>query len=117
MSDRSICVLASKEGSREEVPHLIHGSPDPDEVDHYALRVIEMLRRRPEVSVSNVEISATLLVATVEALTRWLAHGVPFDHDKTALVREISTMLVTYLTTDAAKGSAGSRGSLPAACA
>jgi AcrR family transcriptional regulator len=81
----------------EEVPHLAHGSPETDEVDHYVSRVVEMLRRRPEVEVVDPGISATLVVTTVEALTRWLVHGAPPHVDRTACIREAVHMLAGYL--------------------
>jgi len=81
----------------EEVPHLAHGSAEADEIDHYTARTMALLRRRPDVGVANLEISAMLLVTTVEALTRWLAHGAPPGMDINAFTREASTMLAGYL--------------------
>jgi len=80
-----------------EVPQLGHGSSEPDEIDHYTGRTLKMLRRRPEIVVENLEISAMLLVTTVEALTRWLAHGAPAGVDTTGYIREAVEMLVGYL--------------------
>lgn len=80
-----------------EVPQLAHGSAESDEIDHYTIRTVKMLRRRPDVAVENLEISAMLLVTTVEALTRWLAHGAPVGMDANGYIREAVEMLVAYL--------------------
>lgn len=80
-----------------EVPRLAHGSAESDEIDHYAIRTVEMLRRRPEVTGENLELSAILLVTTVEALTRWLVHGAPVGMDTNGYIRETVAMLVGYL--------------------
>lgn len=81
----------------EEVPHLAHGSADAEEIAHYTARAVAMLSRRPDVVVENLEISAMLLVTTVEALTRWLAHGAPSGMDTTVFTREVAAMLAGYL--------------------
>jgi AcrR family transcriptional regulator len=80
-----------------EVPHLAHGEPGSSEVDHYTARTVEMLRRRPDVAVEHPEVSAMLLVTTVEALTRWLAHGAPVGMDPAEPIREAVAMLAGYL--------------------
>ena len=80
-----------------EVPQLAHGSAGTDEFDHYTFRTVEMLRRRPDVAVKNMELSAMLLVSTVESLTRWLAHGAPEGVDSAGYIREAVAMLVGYL--------------------
>jgi AcrR family transcriptional regulator len=82
----------------EEVPHLAHGSADPEEVDHYAGWLVDLLRRRSDVEVRDPVISATLVVTTVEAVTRWLVHGAPPDLDRTIHVREAVVMLTGYLS-------------------
>jgi len=85
----------------EEVPHLAHGAADGDEVDHYAARLVQVLQRRPDVSVRNVEIAAHLVVTTVDALTRWLVHGAPRQFDAGAGIREAVMMLRRYLVSTA----------------
>ncbi len=81
----------------EEVPHLARGLAEADEIDHYTARTVALLSRRPDVAVENLEISAILLVTTVEALTRWLAHGAPPEMDTAAYSREAAAMLAGYL--------------------
>jgi AcrR family transcriptional regulator len=81
----------------EEVPHLSHAPSDADEVDYYAARLVELLRRRPEIRMEELELPATLVVTTVDALTRWLVHGARPDLDTAACIREAVAMLVGYL--------------------
>ncbi len=88
-----------------EVPHLAHGAANHDDVDHYVSLTVEMLRARPDVTVGNLEVSAILLVTTVEALTRWLAHGAPPEIESSGFIREAVAMLVGYLQTDNDKRS------------
>jgi len=83
-----------------EVPQLAHGSAGTDEFDHYTSRTVEILRRRPDVAVRKTELSAMLLVSTVESLTRWLAHGAPEGVDSAEFIREAVAMLVGYLQPD-----------------
>ena len=85
----------------EEVPHLAHGPSDRDEIEHYAERVESILRNRPDVVVEDVATAAMLLVTTVEALTRFLAHGAGPDTDTDACIGESTTMLAGYLTRSA----------------
>jgi AcrR family transcriptional regulator len=82
----------------EEVPHLAHGPSDRDEIERYAERVESILRNRPDVVVEDVATAALLLVTTVEALTRFLAHGAGPDTDTDACIVESTTMLAGYLT-------------------
>jgi AcrR family transcriptional regulator len=81
----------------EEVPRVAHGGPDADETSRYVSRVAAVLRARPEVRVANLEVAATVLVTTIEALTRWLAHAAPPGTNTDRFIREAVVMLVGYL--------------------
>lgn len=85
----------------EEVPHLSHASANDDEFELYSARVVELLRRRPVITRPNLKLAAAIVVTTVEAVTRRLAHGSASKMNTRAVVHETAVMLAEYLESDA----------------
>lgn len=81
----------------EEVPHLSHGPAGSDEFEVYTARVVELLRRRPEISRPDLMIAAAVVVTTVEAVTRRLAHGTSSEAISHDVIGETAVMLASYL--------------------
>jgi AcrR family transcriptional regulator len=61
-------------------------------------RVETMLRRRPEVCVTDYRTAAILMTRSIESLTRWLVHSAPAELSQRDFVRELERMLLRYLT-------------------
>ena len=82
----------------EEVPQPKHIRARNRRTDReYTRRVAEVLRRRPDVHVGNVEAAAHVLVVSIGALARWLAHEPPDDVDREACLEEIVRLLGGYV--------------------
>ena len=94
----------------EEVPHLAHGATESDEVDHYVGRVASILARRCEVTAPDLATSATVVVTTIDSLTRWLVHAMPPELEPSTYIREVVRMLVGYLQPGVAAQSTSSSG-------
>jgi AcrR family transcriptional regulator len=82
----------------EEVPHLARGTPETGEVEHYTAMTVAMLDRRREIDLPNPELSAIILVTTIDSLTRWMVHGAPAGLDTEAYICESVQLLQGYLT-------------------
>ena len=81
-----------------------HDDSRRGEGDRYVREIERLLRSRPEVRVPNPTIAATILVRTVESLTRWLVHDSPPGLDERSFVDETIRMLDGFLFGSAPRG-------------
>lgn len=59
--------------------------------------LVEALSRRPEISGRDARVSAHIALETIEALARWLVHGVPNALDRDVCAREAVRLVCGYL--------------------
>ncbi len=71
---------------------------DDHQSGQYTALLQHVLELRTDIRLPHTTAAAHLLVATAEALTRWLAHEAPAFLDKDMLIEEIVVMLSGYVT-------------------
>jgi AcrR family transcriptional regulator len=87
----------------EEVPHPRHIRALQRQRDQeYTTRAAEIMRSRPDVHVRHVDAAAHVLVQTISALSRWLAHEPPDDVDRQACLEEVVRLLTAFAEADPA---------------
>ena len=65
--------------------------------DEDAAAVVSLLASRPDVRKGDYAAMAAVLAQTTSQLTRWLVHDAPAGLDRSALIEEITVLLVRFL--------------------